>query len=74
MASPGGPSLSLSSTVPLLNYPPGLYQQATINIPGLAPQGRAPQLCGQAEPFQQTLIVCPPTLQGKDPSPLVMVS
>ncbi|XP_030213271.1 homeodomain-interacting protein kinase 1 isoform X1 [Gadus morhua] len=68
MASPGGPSLSLSSTVPLLNYPPGLYQQATINIPGLAPQGRAPQLCGQAEPFQQTLIVCPPTLQGLQPS------
>ncbi|KAM6976954.1 homeodomain-interacting protein kinase 1 [Aplochiton taeniatus] len=65
MASTGGQSLSLSSNVPLLNYQPGgLYQQATINIPGLAQQGRAPQLCGQAEPFQQTLIVCPSTIQG----------
>ncbi|KAF3860922.1 hypothetical protein F7725_001177 [Dissostichus mawsoni] len=50
---------------------PGLYQQATINIP------RPPQLCTQAEPFQQTLIVCPPTIQAglaswhsADPHPL----
>ncbi|KAM9855780.1 homeodomain-interacting protein kinase 1 isoform 2-T2 [Aulostomus maculatus] len=69
MASTGGPSLSLSSNVPLLNYQPGLYQQATINIPGLAQQGvplqtRPTQLCPQTEPFQQTLIVCPPTIQG----------
>uniref|UniRef100_A0A8C6STD4 Homeodomain interacting protein kinase 1a n=1 Tax=Neogobius melanostomus TaxID=47308 RepID=A0A8C6STD4_9GOBI len=58
-------SLSLSSNVPLLNYQPGLYQQATINIPGLTQQGvplqpRSSQLCPQTEPFQQTLIVCPP--------------
>lgn len=71
MASTGGPSLSLSSSVPLLNYQPALYQQATINIPGLAQQGvplqtRPPQLCPQTEPFQQTLIVCPPTIQGED--------
>uniref|UniRef100_A0A7N6BGZ3 non-specific serine/threonine protein kinase n=1 Tax=Anabas testudineus TaxID=64144 RepID=A0A7N6BGZ3_ANATE len=69
MASTGGQSLSLSSNVPLLNYQPGLYQQATINIPGLAQQGvplqtRPTQLCAQTEPFQQTLIVCPPTIQG----------
>ncbi|XP_029013122.1 homeodomain-interacting protein kinase 1 isoform X2 [Betta splendens] len=69
MASAGGQSLSLSSNVPLLNYQPGLYQQATINIPGLTQQGvplqtRPTQLCAQAEPFQQTLIVCPPTIQG----------
>ncbi|CAB1330023.1 unnamed protein product [Coregonus sp. 'balchen'] len=69
MASPGGQSLSLSSNIPLLNYQPGLYQQATINIPGLHQQSvplqnRPTQLCGQAEPFQQTLIVCPPTIQG----------
>lgn len=69
MASTGGQSLSLSSNVPLLNYQPGLYQQATINIPGLAQQGvplqtRPTQLCTQTEPFQQTLIVCPPTIQG----------
>nr|XP_040048389.1 homeodomain-interacting protein kinase 1 isoform X1 [Gasterosteus aculeatus aculeatus]XP_040048390.1 homeodomain-interacting protein kinase 1 isoform X1 [Gasterosteus aculeatus aculeatus] len=69
MASAGGPSLSLSSNVPLLNYQPGLYQQATINIPGITQQGvplqsRPTQLCAQAEPFQQTLIVCPPTIQG----------
>ncbi|CAG6021884.1 unnamed protein product [Menidia menidia] len=69
MASAGGPSLSLSSNVPLLNYQPALYQQATINIPGLTQQGvplqtRPTQLCAQTEPFQQTLIVCPPTIQG----------
>ncbi|KAA0706683.1 Homeodomain-interacting protein kinase 1 [Triplophysa tibetana] len=69
MASTGGQSLSLSSNVPLLNYQPGLYQQATINIPGLAQQSvplqaRPTQLCAQSEPFQQTLIVCPPTIQG----------
>ncbi|XP_028265839.1 homeodomain-interacting protein kinase 1 isoform X2 [Parambassis ranga] len=68
-ASTGGQSLSLSSNVPLLNYQPGLYQQATINIPGLTQQGvplqtRPTQLCTQTEPFQQTLIVCPPTIQG----------
>lgn len=70
MASAGGPSLSLSGSVPLLNYQPALYQQATINIPGLTQQGvplqtRPPHLCPQAEPFQQTLIVCPPTIQGE---------
>ncbi|KAM4562286.1 homeodomain-interacting protein kinase 1 isoform 3-T3 [Odontesthes bonariensis] len=69
MASAGGQSLSLSSNVPLLNYQPGLYQQATINIPSLTQQGvplqtRPTQLCAQTEPFQQTLIVCPPTIQG----------
>lgn len=71
MTSTGGQSLSLSSNVPLLNYQPGLYQQATINIPGLTQQGvplqtRPTQLCTQTEPFQQTLIVCPPTIQGKN--------
>lgn len=69
MASAAGPSLSLSGSVPLLNYQPALYQQATINIPGLSQQGvplqtRPAHLCSQAEPFQQTLIVCPPTIQG----------
>ncbi|XP_030632053.1 homeodomain-interacting protein kinase 1 [Chanos chanos] len=58
------------SAVPLLNYQPALYQQATINIPGLTQpsiplQTRPTQLCTQTEPFQQTLIVCPPaTIQG----------
>lgn len=71
MAATGGQSLSLSSNVPLLNYQPGLYQQATINIPGLTQQGvplqtRPTQLCAQTEPFQQTLIVCPPTIQGEN--------
>ncbi|XP_013857591.1 homeodomain-interacting protein kinase 1 isoform X2 [Austrofundulus limnaeus] len=61
---------SAGAAVPLLNYQPALYQQATINIPGLAQQGvpiptRPAGLCGQTEPFQQTLIVCPPsTIQG----------
>uniref|UniRef100_A0AAR2M1Z5 non-specific serine/threonine protein kinase n=1 Tax=Pygocentrus nattereri TaxID=42514 RepID=A0AAR2M1Z5_PYGNA len=61
---------SAGGAVPLLNYQPALYQQATINIPGLAQpsiplQSRPPQLCTQTEPFQQTLIVCPPTtIQG----------
>ncbi|KAJ3586913.1 hypothetical protein NHX12_013305 [Muraenolepis orangiensis] len=40
MVSVGGQSLFLSSNMPLLNYQ----------------QSRATQLCGQAEPFQQTLI------------------
>uniref|UniRef100_A0A8C5DPI8 non-specific serine/threonine protein kinase n=1 Tax=Gouania willdenowi TaxID=441366 RepID=A0A8C5DPI8_GOUWI len=45
------------------------HNQATINIPGLTQQGvplqsRPTQLCTQTEPFQQTLIVCPPTIQG----------
>uniref|UniRef100_A0A8C4GKM6 non-specific serine/threonine protein kinase n=1 Tax=Dicentrarchus labrax TaxID=13489 RepID=A0A8C4GKM6_DICLA len=61
-------------SVPLLNYQPALYQQATINIPGLAQQSvpiptRPAGLCSQTEPFQQTLIVCPPsTIQGLQPS------
>ncbi|KAJ3601829.1 hypothetical protein NHX12_029592 [Muraenolepis orangiensis] len=61
---------SAAGPVPLLNYQPALYQQATINIPGLTQQSvplqtRAAGLCGQTEPFQQTLIVCPPSsLQG----------
>nr|XP_005155718.1 homeodomain-interacting protein kinase 1-like isoform X4 [Danio rerio] len=61
---------SAGGAVPLLNYQPALYQQATINIPGLAQpsiplQTRSTQLCAQTEPFQQTLIVCPPTtIQG----------
>ncbi|XP_026107379.1 homeodomain-interacting protein kinase 1-like [Carassius auratus] len=61
---------SAAGAVPLLNYQPALYQQATINIPGLAQpsiplQTRPTQLCAQTEPFQQTLIVCPPTaIQG----------
>ncbi|KAL7843550.1 hypothetical protein AOLI_G00250620 [Acnodon oligacanthus] len=65
---------SAGGAVPLLNYQPALYQQATINIPGLAQpsiplQSRPPQLCAQTEPFQQTLIVCPPTtIQGLPPS------
>ncbi|KAL1007790.1 hypothetical protein UPYG_G00091630 [Umbra pygmaea] len=50
--------------VPLLNYQPALYQQATINIPGLAQQS-VPLQARPTEPFQQTLIVCPPnTIQG----------
>ncbi|XP_054640677.1 homeodomain-interacting protein kinase 1 isoform X3 [Dunckerocampus dactyliophorus] len=61
---------SAGGAVPLLNYQPALYQQATINIPGLTQQSvpiptRPAGLCGQTEPFQQTLIVCPPsTIQG----------
>ncbi|XP_059393096.1 homeodomain-interacting protein kinase 1 isoform X4 [Carassius carassius] len=61
---------SAGGAVPLLNYQPALYQQATINIPSLAQpsiplQSRPTQLCAQTEPFQQTLIVCPPTtIQG----------
>uniref|UniRef100_A0AAR2JL82 non-specific serine/threonine protein kinase n=1 Tax=Pygocentrus nattereri TaxID=42514 RepID=A0AAR2JL82_PYGNA len=64
------PGTTAGGAVPLLNYQPALYQQATINIPGLAQpsiplQSRPPQLCTQTEPFQQTLIVCPPTtIQG----------
>uniref|UniRef100_A0A665TCX4 non-specific serine/threonine protein kinase n=1 Tax=Echeneis naucrates TaxID=173247 RepID=A0A665TCX4_ECHNA len=65
---------SAGGAVPLLNYQPALYQQATINIPGLAQQSvpiptRPAGMCSQTEPFQQTLIVCPPsTIQGLQPS------
>ncbi|XP_015197740.1 homeodomain-interacting protein kinase 1 isoform X3 [Lepisosteus oculatus] len=68
--SAGAPSLSLTSTnVPLLSYQPALYQQAAVSIPGITQQSvslqaRPAQLCAQTEPFQQTLIVCPPTIQG----------
>ncbi|KAK6320814.1 hypothetical protein J4Q44_G00077900 [Coregonus suidteri] len=61
---------SAGGAVPLLNYQPALYQQATINIPGLTQQSvplqaRPTGLACQSEPFQQTLIVCPPnTIQG----------
>ncbi|XP_041743172.1 homeodomain-interacting protein kinase 1 isoform X1 [Coregonus clupeaformis] len=61
---------SAGGAVPLLNYQPALYQQATINIPGLAQQSvplqaRPTGLACQTEPFQQTLFVCPPnTIQG----------
>ncbi|XP_055016055.1 homeodomain-interacting protein kinase 1 [Boleophthalmus pectinirostris] len=60
---------SAGGAVPLLNYQPALYQQATINIPGLQQSvplpSRTSALCSQSEPFQQTLIVCPPSsLQG----------
>lgn len=62
---------SAGGAVPLLNYQPALYQQATINIPGLTQQSvpistRPTGLCSQTEPFQQTLIVCPSsTIQGE---------
>ncbi|XP_069566986.1 homeodomain-interacting protein kinase 1 isoform X1 [Brachyistius frenatus] len=65
---------SAGGAVPLLNYQPALYQQATINIPGLTQQSvpiptRPAGLCSQTEPFQQTLIVCPPsTIQGLQPT------
>ncbi|KAK2862349.1 hypothetical protein Q5P01_001882 [Channa striata] len=65
---------SAGGAVPLLNYQPALYQQATINIPGLTQQSvpipaRPAGLCSQTEPFQQTLIVCPPSsIQGLQPS------
>ncbi|KAJ0023597.1 hypothetical protein NQD34_003496 [Periophthalmus magnuspinnatus] len=60
---------SAGGAVPLLNYQPALYQQATINIPGLQQSvplpSRGSALCSQSEPFQQTLIVCPPSsIQG----------
>ncbi|MBN3280190.1 HIPK1 kinase, partial [Polyodon spathula] len=68
--SSGAPSLSLANAdMSLLNYQPTLYPPATVNIPGIAQQGMPlqagpPQLCAQPEPFQQTLIVCPPAFQG----------
>uniref|UniRef100_A0A672M5S9 non-specific serine/threonine protein kinase n=1 Tax=Sinocyclocheilus grahami TaxID=75366 RepID=A0A672M5S9_SINGR len=34
------------------------------NIQSVPLQARPTQLCAQTEPFQQTLIVCPPTIQG----------
>ncbi|KAJ8371923.1 hypothetical protein AAFF_G00298750 [Aldrovandia affinis] len=65
--TPGVSRLPVISWSPQVG--PTLYQQATINIPGLTQQNiplqtRTAQLCAQTEPFQQTLIICPPIIQG----------
>uniref|UniRef100_A0A674BTR1 non-specific serine/threonine protein kinase n=1 Tax=Salmo trutta TaxID=8032 RepID=A0A674BTR1_SALTR len=68
-SSNNNPSAATNLTVTFSSQLNQHNQQATINIPGLHQQSvplqtRPTQLCGQAEPFQQTLIVCPPTIQG----------
>uniref|UniRef100_A0A8C4SUT1 non-specific serine/threonine protein kinase n=1 Tax=Erpetoichthys calabaricus TaxID=27687 RepID=A0A8C4SUT1_ERPCA len=68
--SSGPASLSLTNAdVPLLNYQPAIYPPAAVNIPGITQQSVSlqagtTQLCSQTEPFQQTLIVCPPAFQA----------
>ncbi|XP_038675955.1 homeodomain-interacting protein kinase 1-like isoform X5 [Scyliorhinus canicula] len=63
-------TLSLSSAdVSLLNYQPALYQPTAGPVAGVAQasmplQAGTTQLCAQADPFQQALIVCPPAFQG----------
>ncbi|XP_072336658.1 homeodomain-interacting protein kinase 1-like isoform X5 [Scyliorhinus torazame] len=63
-------TLSLSSAdVSLLNYQPALYQPTAGPVAGIAQasmplQAGTTQLCAQADPFQQALIVCPPAFQG----------
>ncbi|XP_051890327.1 homeodomain-interacting protein kinase 1-like isoform X2 [Pristis pectinata] len=63
-------TLSLSSTdVSLLNYQSALYQPPAAPVAGVAQasmplQAGTTQLCAQADPFQQALIVCPPAFQG----------
>ncbi|XP_067913139.1 homeodomain-interacting protein kinase 1-like isoform X1 [Heterodontus francisci] len=63
-------TLSLSSAdVSLLNYQPALYQPTAAPVAGVAQasmplQAGTTQLCAQADPFQQALIVCPPAFQG----------
>lgn len=54
----------------LLNYQSALYQPPTAPVAGVAQasmplQAGATQLCAQADPFQQALIVCPPAFQGE---------
>ncbi|XP_069797617.1 homeodomain-interacting protein kinase 1-like isoform X5 [Narcine bancroftii] len=63
-------TLSLTSTdVSLLNYQSALYQPPAAPVAGVAQasmplQAGTTQLCAQADPFQQALIVCPPAFQG----------
>ncbi|XP_067863402.1 homeodomain-interacting protein kinase 1-like isoform X3 [Heptranchias perlo] len=63
-------TLSLSSAdVSLLNYQSALYQPTVAPVAGIAQpsmplQAGTTQLCAQADPFQQALIVCPPAFQG----------
>uniref|UniRef100_UPI00398F74C6 homeodomain-interacting protein kinase 1-like isoform X3 n=1 Tax=Pristiophorus japonicus TaxID=55135 RepID=UPI00398F74C6 len=63
-------TLSLTSAdVSLLNYQSALYQPTAAPVAGVAQasmplQAGTAQLCAQADPFQQALIVCPPAFQG----------
>ncbi|XP_069617875.1 homeodomain-interacting protein kinase 1 isoform X2 [Ranitomeya imitator] len=72
LASSSSASASFSlanSDVPLLNYQSALYPPSAAPVAGVAQQGvslqpGATQLCTQADPFQQTFIVCPPAFQA----------
>ncbi|XP_077151070.1 homeodomain-interacting protein kinase 1 isoform X2 [Ranitomeya variabilis] len=72
LASSSSASASFSlanSDVPLINYQSALYPPSAAPVAGVAQQGvslqpGATQLCTQADPFQQTFIVCPPAFQA----------
>ncbi|XP_029429863.1 homeodomain-interacting protein kinase 1 isoform X6 [Rhinatrema bivittatum] len=66
-SSTGATTLSLAnSDISLLNYQPALYPPSTAGVAqqSVSLQPAATQLCTQADPFQQTFIVCPPAFQG----------
>ncbi|XP_074044588.1 homeodomain-interacting protein kinase 1 isoform X5 [Macrotis lagotis] len=62
-------TLSLAnSDVSLLNYQSALYPSSAAPVAGVAQQSVSlqpgtTQICTQADPFQQTFIVCPPAFQ-----------
>ncbi|XP_029429859.1 homeodomain-interacting protein kinase 1 isoform X2 [Rhinatrema bivittatum] len=66
-SSTGATTLSLAnSDISLLNYQPALYPPSTAGVAqqSVSLQPAATQLCTQADPFQQTFIVCPPAFQA----------
>ncbi|XP_046721063.1 homeodomain-interacting protein kinase 2 isoform X1 [Silurus meridionalis] len=76
--APSSTSATLSLANPdvsILNYQSALYQPPAAPMAAVAPrtmplQPGAPQLCAtRPDPFQQALIVCPPTFQGLQASP-----
>ncbi|TSK38460.1 Homeodomain-interacting protein kinase 2 [Bagarius yarrelli] len=76
--APSSTSATLSLANPdvsILNYQSALYQPSAAPMAAVAPrtmplQPGAPQICAtRPDPFQQALIVCPPTFQGLQASP-----
>uniref|UniRef100_A0A3Q3X389 non-specific serine/threonine protein kinase n=1 Tax=Mola mola TaxID=94237 RepID=A0A3Q3X389_MOLML len=75
-SSTSNTTLSFASPdVSILNYQSALYQPSAASMAAVAQrsmplQPGAPQLCAaRPDPFQQALIVCPPSFQGLQASP-----
>uniref|UniRef100_A0AAY4DNM8 non-specific serine/threonine protein kinase n=1 Tax=Denticeps clupeoides TaxID=299321 RepID=A0AAY4DNM8_9TELE len=74
LAAPSSTTLA-NPDVSILNYSSALYQPAAGPMAAVAPrsmplQHGGPPICAaRPDPFQQALIVCPPTFQGLQASP-----